>query len=297
VLSTIAHLAPPLRPGDIWGAWSTDPLAWLLLVGAVAVHVRGWQPHDRHPNRRLAFLAAVAVAALALVSPLDALSSSLASAHMVQHLLLTTVVAPLLVVSAPTATLLRGLPRGVRSDLGRIRRTSRFRVGRAVVEHPVLAATAHVVALWVWHAGGPYELALRNDLVHRLQHVVFLLTAVAAWAVVGAAARRRRDAPGVGVLVLFVLSVQGSLLGALLTFAGEPWYPAYGERSAAWDLTPIEDQQLAGLVMWVPGGVTYLVAALALLGRWVFVRPPSTPGHGADTSAETSVLDLEAPTR
>ena len=133
------------------------------------------------------------------------------------------------------------------------------------------------MTLWAWHATSLYELALRNDLVHRLEHLTFLATAVCSWAAIILVARRG-GAIGTSVLVLFGLSVQGSILGALLTFARQPWYPSYEARTAAWGLTPLEDQQLAGVIMWVPAGVVYLGAALGLM--IVLISRPS-PTHAA----------------
>jgi cytochrome c oxidase assembly factor CtaG len=259
----VAHLAPPVAPADAWRAWSTDVLAWVVLAGAVAVHTRGWRRAPRQRWRHWAFIGAAVAAGVALLSPLDAISSSLASAHMAQHLLLTLVVAPLLVLAAPAATILRGLPRSWRVELVRLRPARARRLTSLLRTHPVSAATVSTVVLWTWHASNLYELALRNDIVHRLEHLTFLATAWCAWVALVRPGRHRTV--GLAPLVLLALSVQGAVLGALMTFAGEPWYPAYGDRSEAWNMTPLEDQQLAGLLMWVPAGAVYLLAALALL--------------------------------
>jgi putative membrane protein len=274
VLSIVGHLAPPIVPSELWRSWSWDPVLWLTLLGALVLHNRGWRSNRRHRWQRRAFVAAIVLSAIALLSPLDALSSTLASAHMVQHLLLTIVVAPLLVISRPTATLLRGLPHRARSKLVRLRRVGRMRPTEVVRAHPITCAAVHAVTLWAWHATGPYELALRNDLMHRLEHLTFLVTALCSWTAIAVVARR--GAIGTSVLVLFGLSVQGSILGALVTFARQPWYPSYDTRTGPWGLTPLEDQQLAGVIMWVPAGVVYLGAALGLMSLWIS-RPSPTP--------------------
>jgi putative membrane protein len=273
----VGHLAPPVAPDDIWRAWSWDVAVWLTLLGALVVHRRGSRTagatgYERW--RRWAFVAAIVTTGVALVSPLDALSGSLASAHMVQHLLLTVVVAPLLVLSAPTAALLRGLPRFLRFELHQLHRT-RVHPARFARAHPVPLAVVHAATLWFWHASAPYELALRNDLVHRVEHLMFLLTALASWVALVPLLRHRQPFQlGVPVLVLFALSVQSSILGALLTFSRAPWYSSYGDRSVVWGLTPLGDQQLAGSIMWVPGGVTYLAAALAAIIVWITQTSP-----------------------
>ena len=265
--AVVGHLDPPIEPGAVWRAWSWDPLVWLSLVCILVVHRRGSRPVAATRIgrwRRRAFVLAIVTAAVALVSPLDAVSGSLASAHMVQHLLLTVVVAPLLVLSAPTAALLRGLPRFLRVELHQLRPPSRP-PGPHRTREPVVLAAVHAATLWVWHAAGPYELALRNDLAHRLEHATFLATALASWAALLPVLRRQHQPLQLGtpVLVLFALSVQSSILGALLTFSRTPWYPSYGDRTDAWGLTPLQDQQLAGAIMWVPGGVGYLAAGIA----------------------------------
>jgi len=161
----------------------------------------------------------------------------------------------------------------VRADLDHVRHAVRVRPRHFVRAHPIAGGVVFAATLWVWHAAGPYELALRNHLAHRVEHAMFLAAAVASWWAIVAAIERRSDRAGTAVLVLFALSVQGSVLGALLTFARAPWYPSYGDRAAAWGLSAMEDQQLAGVIMWVPGGLGYLVAGLAAIAL-VITRPP-----------------------
>ena len=149
------------------------------------------------------------------------------------------------------------------------------------------------VTLWTWHAAGPYDLALRNDLVHRLEHAMFLAAAVASWWAILAAVQRRGGPVGTAVLVLFALSVQGSVLGALLTFASAPWYPSYGDRAAAWGLSALEDQQLAGAIMWVPGGLGYLVAGLAAVALAI-TRPSPAIRHDVSRARQVGVGEVVA---
>ena len=253
----IAHLGPS----------HVDIPLCLALIAAIVIHARGRRGGMRRWRER-AFVAGVATLAVALASPLDGLSSSRASAHMIQHLLLTVVAAPLLVVSAPIPALLRGLPRSLRRAV----RGVRLPAPRRAVPWAIL----HVIVLWSWHAAALYEAALRNDLLHRLEHVSFLVTALLVWAAV-----LSRRAAGIGVLVLFGLSVQSGLLGALMTFAPTPWYPTYS----------LADQQLAGVIMWVPGGGSYLVAALALLMSLVAASDRSPPGRPRDGAARRTARD------
>ena len=263
----------PLAPSEAWTAWNWDPVVWLVVVVPAIVYVELWRRAGRRDPmaqwRRRSFLAGIVALAVALLSPLDAMSESLASAHMVQHLLLTTVAAPLLVLGVRWRVLMAGLPRAVRRRTSPWRARTAARVARSVLAHPVAASLPFVAALWVWHAKGPYEAALANSYVHGFEHACFLATALLSWAAIFARPRRRAAAPGMAVLVLFGLAMVSGLLGVLLTFGPTPWYPAYAQTTEAWGLTPLEDQQLAGVIMWVPGGGAYLIAALALVVLWM----------------------------
>lgn len=278
----LAHTAP-VAPSQLWSAWNWDPVIWVALIGVATVHHRGVRSQVRDGSRpsrrpRVAFGLGLASLAVALVSPLDALSSSLASAHMVQHLLLILVAAPLLVLSAPLPVLLEGLPRPlVRSLRGRRRRRPRAGPGWPPAGHVAVLAAVHVLAVWFWHARAPYDAALEHHVIHALEHVTFLVTALASWSAILTAGTKAAAGGGTAVLVLFALSVQGSLLGALLTFAPSPWYGAYAGTTAVWGLDPLADQQLAGVIMWVPTGLAYLVVALFVLRRWMDLPPPAGP--------------------
>jgi putative membrane protein len=138
----------------------------------------------------------------------------------------------------------------------------------------------HAVVLWGWHAPGPVQASLASPTVHVLQHLSLLGSAgLFWWALIQG--RDRRIGDGVAVLYVFTTSVHASVLGALLSFAPSPWYTAYAESTGPWGLTPLEDQQLAGLIMWVPGGLVYLAAGLALFAAWLG-RPEVrvAPHHG-----------------
>jgi putative membrane protein len=125
----------------------------------------------------------------------------------------------------------------------------------------------------VWHVPSLFQATLGSEVVHAAQHVSFLASAlVFAEALVyrgGDGGADARMGYGAAVVYLFTTAVHTSVLGALLTFSNELWYPAYQTTTAAWGLTPLEDQQLGGLIMWVPAGVVYVVAGLALLAAWL----------------------------
>lgn len=269
---TLAHPGQPLAPHDLWGAWNLDPLPLLAIFLAAWAYWVG-RAYRRRPLERWrdrCYAAALATLGVALVSPLDALSSTLASAHMVQHLLLMLVAAPLLAVSKPGTTLLLGIPPTIRRKLVRWRRLLRLtRRNTTWIRHPATVWTLHVGTLWFWHAAVPYDAALRHEAIHAAEHATFLITGVLFWAVILNIHRSGRPSPGFGILLLFVTAMQSVFLSALLTFAGAPWYSAYTQTTRPWGLEPLADQQLAGVIMWIPGGILYILTALTLLVDWI----------------------------
>lgn len=279
----IAHAGGPLAPHDLWGAWSLEPTVLVGVAAAALLYRRGRR--RRAPGSRdvrgWCFAAGLIAIVIALVSPLDALSGALASAHMVQHVILVSVAAPLLALSAPGVTLLRGAPLAVRRASGRWRQ----RLGlRPPVVHalanPVTAWLLHAGVLWLWHAAVLYEAALADPLVHALEHGTFLVSALLFWRVVVGARGPGRVAPGLGVLLVFGMALQSVFLSVLLTFAREPWYDGYATTTEAWGLTHLADQQLAGVIMWVPAGVVYVAAGLALLVAWIGSTETEQPAVG-----------------
>lgn len=268
MLRLLAHGGQPPAPHDVWSAWNLDPVLLIGLALLVWAHREGRTPSSDR-RRGGAFGAAVAVIAVALVSPLEAMTSALASAHMVQHVLLVVVAAPLLAFSAPSARLLRALPppvlragAGTGHVLGLTPRRLR------ILRHPALVWVLHVTTLWVWHSAAAYGTTLDSTLVHVGAHAAFVVTGVLVWRVVLGPVRVRLPG-GAAVLVVFGLAMQGVLLSLLLTFAEQPWYGAYASSTQPWGLTPLADQQLAGAIMWVPTGIVHLLIALVVLGRWL----------------------------
>ncbi len=221
--------------------------------------VRRWQA--------AAFTAGLAVTVLALVGPLGQLAHDRLWAHMVQHVALTVVAAPLLVLGNPLAAMLSAVPGRLGRNAMWWRRLSRsHNRAEGWVAWAAAALVASTVSLWAWHAPGPYQAAVRSDWVHALQHASFLGTSLFFWwAVIGT---RRRSLYGPGVLFIFVAAVQGTLLGAVMALASRPWYPLYA-RTAEGGLTPMQDQQVAGVVMWGPGGAVYTLAAVLLFAAWL----------------------------
>ena len=126
-----------------------------------------------------------------------------------------------------------------------------------------------VGVLWFWHAAAPYDATLDNQFLHVLEHASFLVTAVLFWQVVVGVRGAARVSGGLGVLLVFAMAMQSVFLSVLLTFARTPWYSGYATTTAPWGLDPLTDQQLAGVLMWIPAGGIHLAVALALLVLWI----------------------------
>ena len=289
----LAHDGEPPAPHDLWYAWNFDLLILgTLLISSVlfARGVRDFRDQGRPVAwwRPAAFYAALFAAAVALISPLDALSGSLFSAHMVQHLLLIMVTAPLISLAAPLAPLLRGLPRGLQKDLGqgwnKLQPAHRW---LRWLGYGWIAWLLHAAAVWLWHLPGPYQAALRNDFLHAVEHAALLGTALLYWSTIVPISVRRREAGGWAFLSLVAMAIQGSVLGALMTFSPQPWYPAYAETVLLWGLTPLEDQQVAGVLMWVPPGIVYMAAAIGLFGVWLGRMENGPVGNRPGPSGDT----------
>ncbi len=202
---------------------------------------------------------------VALVPPFERLAGERLWAHMVQHVVFVAVSAPLLVLGNPMGTLPWALPARWRRQAASL--GGRLSAGRTS-HYPALAVVSlglHTATLWAWHVPGPYEAALRSEPLHALEHATLFWTAVFFWWVV--IGSRRQALYGAGVLVTFAAALQGSALGALMTLATSPWYPSYHPPSGG--LTALEDQQVAGVVMWGPCGAIYALAAMLLFAAWI----------------------------
>lgn len=268
---TVALLsAAAVTPSALWGAWALDPSTLALVAATVLAYahtVRGlWRSGGRGAGIREAqvvcFGLGVVAVLVALVSPLEALAGSLFAAHMVQHLLLTLVAAPLLLLGRVHLGLLPVLPVSWRRHGARV-------VARAVRTRPgipVVAVALHVGTLLAWHVPALYDAAVAHTGLHVLEHATLLLTALAFWVVMGAARPRPVAAAG---LAAFVASLASVLLAATMTAATHPWYASHLATAPAWGLTALQDQYLAAAIMWVPGGIVYLSAAGVAVYRWI----------------------------
>jgi putative membrane protein len=264
-----------MTPNTFWSSWTWDPLVLLSLLffgsnytlGVRRLWRRAGVGHGVRRREAACFTGGLAAIFIALDSPLDAMSLNLVSAHMVQHLMLIVAAAPLLALGRPHTALLWALRRNERRVVGRWwRRSAVCRPLWRLVTAPLVVLVLHTAALWIWHLPPLYQAAVLHSGVHALEHVSFLATALLLWWTI---VHPGKWGHGAGVLLVFVTGMQSVALGVLFTFSQAPWYPVYGGRAAAWGLTPLADQQLAGVIMWVPTGVIYLVAAGILFVTWM----------------------------
>ena len=275
--TALAHPGQPPAPHDIWSAWSWEPalLVSLVVTGCLYAFGTGVLWGRVGPGRCIemwrfiAFGGGLLALFVALVSPLDALGQALFSAHMVQHLILMLVAAPLLVLGAPLVPWLWALPKPARKALGGWwKQAERVRMIWHGLSEPILVWFLYAAALWIWHLPTLYQAALTVQWIHDLEHVCFLGTALLLWWTLIQPNGHRRLSYGAGALFVFTTALHSGVFGALLAFAQTLLYPVYRLSVRAWGLTPLEDQQLAGLIMWIPPGVIYLLTALALLVIW-----------------------------
>jgi putative membrane protein len=253
-----AYCGAPPAPYALAGRWNLDPILigalLLVLVGyALAMEPRLSGRWTATFWRRSSFYAGWTLGALTLISPLCALSVSLFSARVGQHMLLTTVVAPLVAL---------GLPRGLS-----------FRSAAAAP----FAAAVFAIVLWIWHAPGPYAATFDGALVYWTMHLTVFGAALAFWV---ALFDRPTERLGGLVAAAALTSLQMGLLGAILTFTSRPLYSPHRLTTAAWGLTRLADQQLGGAIMWIPAGVI-LVAALVAASALAMTRGPRVTAEAA----------------
>jgi cytochrome c oxidase assembly factor CtaG/cytochrome c2 len=273
----VAHNGRTFQPHDFWTGWTFEPLVLVAVVVSTTLYLIGvrrlWSRQTgagiRH-SEVAAFATGLAAAAFALFSPLHSLGGVLFSAHMMQHELLISMSAPFIVLGRPLIPMLWALPPDWRRFVGSWSRSSA--VGRMwhTLALPLVAFSLHAMALWAWHLPGPYQATLGSEFIHSLQHASFFGTALLFWWTI-LKTRGSELGYGVAVFYLFATALQTGALGALLTFANGLWYPAYATTTGPWGLSPLEDQQLGGLIMWIPGSIPYLVAGLFIFARWLRV--------------------------
>ena len=251
--------------GDIVILLNLVLVVWLYMRGTFAFRNRSQQTAIRL-RQSCYFLCGIGITGLCLLSPLDALSAQLATAHMIQHMLLMTVAAPLIVCGAPWSVSVWGLSPATLRGISRIRRRL---IGGQVIGRcftsPVLVWMLYALTTWSWHLPVLYEAALSVEWIHDLQHLCFLATAIIFWRVLLSPRGVVNGNPGLSVVYLFATTLHSMALGVLMTLSPVPWYSHYKITASLWDMTAQQDQQLAGLIMWMPACAPYAVIAAWIL--------------------------------
>jgi cytochrome c oxidase assembly factor CtaG len=271
LLGTQRALAHETGGEEPYLAWTFDP--WIVLPLAIisalyfAGAVRLWS-RTGHPVTKLCHIIAYGAGcislAIALISPLHWLGERVFTFHMIEHEIVMALAAPLIVLANPIGTLMWGMPANARRLIAAFVQHPHVRASWALVSEGRNATILHGVAIWGWHAPGLFDAAVTSIVVHRIQHLSFFVTAILFWWSV-----LRRSDYGVGAFHLFVTMLHTSALGALMALAPRVLYADQTLHSAEWGLTRLEDQQLAGVVMWVPAGTVYAGAALAVTALWI----------------------------
>ena len=272
VLAHGADVPAPTLP-TVLLAWRADPVAIAGLLLAAACYlwavrrVNREHPGNRQPRfRSWLFLTGLAVIGVALLSPIEAYEGSLFSVHMVQHMLLELVAAPLLLAGAPITLALRVSSPSVRRRLLSILQSRLMHA----VSFPVVAWVLFAAVNWGWHFSVLYDQALENQALHYLQHASFLGVALLFWwPVIGADPSPWRMPHPVRILYLFLAMPQNSFLGVALSSASTVLYPHYVTNVRDWGLSPFEDQALGGVIMWVVGDVIFLAAMMGVVLLWM----------------------------
>ncbi|MCW2573918.1 MAG: cytochrome c oxidase assembly protein [Frankiales bacterium] len=276
----LAHTGAAAQP-----AWS-GPEPWMLvpMIAAAAIYALGFRRLRQRSGpgrgelvrRGRLFAAGIAVLAAATLSPLHALGARSFTAHMAEHELIMLAAAPLLVWSRPGGVMLWAFPPAGRQALAAIPRNAAAGGLWRVLTEPVLATVLQLAALWLWHLPSLFDLALKSEAWHAAQHLSFFASALLFWS----AMLSPRRSPWTAAALLFATSMATGALGAFMALSESPWYGPYAALGlAAFGLAPTQDQQLAGVLMWVPGGLFHAVVAIALLVP-ALRSPPREAAHG-----------------
>ncbi len=259
-LAHIPYCGTPPSPAELFARWNLDPILIACLIGIAVLYALGARrQHAISRHRRVLFFAGWLLASLALVSPLCPLSVSLFAARVGQHAVLILIAAPLVMAGKPFRSLEALLPQFAHV-------AGPFALLRAVAT-PLPAAGLFAVLLWFWHMPAPYAATFDSDVVYWAMHLTLFGSALLLWG-----ALSLRDGSKLPQIVAggMLTSIQMTFLGALITLTPHPLYAPHLLTTAAWGLSPLQDQQIGGLIMWVPGCTVFL--AVAVMGLVLAMR-------------------------
>jgi putative membrane protein len=274
ILSSLFAATPALAHGghEHGIGWTLDPMLLVPLGLTLLIFVAGWRRLSKRTTKPLSgtglFLSGWTVLALSLVSPLHEAGERSFTMHMIEHELIMLVATLLLASSNVGGVLAWGLPRPLRLALGARWKSPLTALWKRLTE-PVTATFVQGVVMWVWHAPLLFDRALDSSGWHIAQHACFFLSSLLFWWAM-LHPRGRSAGYGVSAACLFVTSLIGGALGALMSFSASPWYADYAAMGMTGiGLDPVDDQRLAGLIMWIPGGLVHGIAALVMFYKWL----------------------------
>ncbi len=285
-----------VTPANVWRAWSWEPgivaplglSLGLYAAGALRLGRRLRRGRERRELQAAAFAAGWGTLFAALVSPIHELGETLFSVHMLQHELLIMMAAPLLAASRPGAVMLWAFPAAARAGLGRL--GQRLHSYASALARPLPCGVLFTFVLWLWHVPALYQAAVRNPALHALEHASFFCVAYLFWWML--LPRRRGLSAAAAGWSCLAAAAQTSGLGLWLACSSRPWYPVYSSRVALWNLTPLADQRIGGLLMWITGGVP-----LAMLGLLLFLlpgwKPLRLPETGTESGREAPAIEFD----
>jgi cytochrome c oxidase assembly factor CtaG len=266
-------------PHGILAAWSWPLWPAVGIVITATLYLRGWRSLQRTRARELprwravCFFGGLFALWIALASPIDALDDFLLSAHMLQHFILMSVAPPLLVLGGPLVPMLRGLPRWLIRGLRPLFASRTIHRIAYALAHPVFAWLVMNIAYLGWHVPQAFELTLRSEAWHNTEHMCFLFTSLAFWwVIVEPWPSRRRWSRWMVIPYLLTADVVNTILSAVLAFSGKVLYPSYAAAERITRLTPLQDQVLAGVEMWVLNSLVFLVPVAVIVVRMLSPR-------------------------
>ncbi|WP_262029628.1 cytochrome c oxidase assembly protein [Microvirga sp. Mcv34] len=278
---------PETRPEQLWASWSLAPVIVLPLLLVATLYGRGLHVlySDIRPplTQRVLFVAGMACLVVALVSPLCRMASTLAWAHMVQHVLLVAGAPLLLALSRPGRVLIAALPERLRMTLEAMRTD---RAASQPYAYLLASFVLYGANIWFWHVPALYQGALMDAGLHVLMVAVLLAVSLLFWHVILETYRIPGPGSGLAAALLFFTFLHTAVLGLLLALSPQVWYPLMALRGAAWGLLPIDDQRLAGLIMWIPMGGVYFATALVIMGRLITGSSRAADPAAASTGVE-----------
>jgi putative membrane protein len=287
-------------------SWQFETEVVMGIALAAGLYARGWYRLRRRgrggrilrPWRAWCFGAGLAALALALLSPIGTFGSLLMFMHMIQHLLLVMIVAPLIWLGAPMLPMLWAFGRPTRRRLGRLMHPT-HPVHRFFhfLTRPSIALPIFILVVVVWHYPPLYDAAQGRTITHDLEHASFLAAALLFyWPLIHPTGGKRRMSYGAGILYLFPAKITGFVIGAALSMAQTPWYQTYIAAPRLWGLSALDDQQLAGLIMWIFGGLLYIFPLLLLVVMMIQEDEGDVwvPQVVRDRESATAAADMES---